>query len=85
MCVANCLNSIPATCNVCQSQNSGDVTTCKNVYLPCYVNHNCNPNDNAQGQCGYQDGVCGVNRLGGGSAPQTAAINTYACAMCKCP
>ncbi len=55
------------------------------TYLPCYEKYDCNPADKGQGQCGNQDGVCGINKLGGGSAPQTLALGTYACAMCNCP
>jgi hypothetical protein len=51
-------------------------------YLPCYEANNCNPNDSCATN---PDGVCGVNTLGGGNAPQTAANNTYACAKCSCP
>jgi hypothetical protein len=47
-------------------------------YIPCYIANNCDPST----ACGQNDGVCGVNTLGGGSAPQTAAIATFKCA---CP
>ena len=42
----------------------------------CYEANNCNPHT----ACGSMDSVCGVNTLGGGNAPQTAAIATYDCA-----
>jgi hypothetical protein len=51
------------------------------VYLPCYEANNCNPSDS----CGSNDGVCGVNKLGGGTAPVSAAQATYTCAGCNCP
>jgi hypothetical protein len=52
-----------------------DMPICE-MYLTCYANNNCNPAD----ACGSNDGVCGVNTVGGGSAPQSAAVATYNCA-----
>jgi hypothetical protein len=57
--------------------NPSDVPKCEQ-YLMCYSTNNCNPNN----ACGSQDAVCGVNTIGGGTAPQMAAVATYNCA---CP
>lgn len=71
---AACLMDTGA-CAVCVTQNSGDVTACM-AYLSCYETNNCNPHT----ACGSMDAVCGVNTIGGGNAPQAAAIATYDCA-----
>jgi hypothetical protein len=63
------------TCPVCATQNAGDVTKCMQ-YLTCYETNGCNPHTS----CGAMDAVCGVNTIGGGNAPQTAAIATFDCA-----
>lgn len=63
------------TCAVCATQNSSDVPKCMQ-YLSCYETNGCNPHT----ACGSMDSVCGVNTIGGGNAPQTAAIATYDCA-----
>jgi hypothetical protein len=73
----DCLKNIPASCPNCMTMNASDMPACEK-YIACYLTNSCNPTD----ACGGTDGVCGVNMVGGGSAPQTAAEATYACA---CP
>jgi len=63
----------------CNPQNASDIPYCQQ-YVACYATNDCNPHDNSNGQCGYQDGVCGVNTLGHGTAPQSAAIASFDCA-----
>jgi hypothetical protein len=70
-----CLDEIPASCPDCVTQNSGDAIVCQR-YLRCFTT--CNPSQ----PCGAMDGVCGVNVVGGGTAPYAAALATYRCA---CP
>jgi hypothetical protein len=70
-----CLDEIPASCPDCVTQNPGDAVVCRR-YLRCFAS--CDPSQ----PCGAEDGVCGVNTLGGGTAPYTAAVTTYRCA---CP
>jgi hypothetical protein len=72
-----CLANIPAACPICQTQNASDQPTCEK-YITCYETNNCNPAD----FCGNANQVCGVNTIGGGTAPQMAALATY---MCACP
>lgn len=74
---SGCLSSIPASCPDCATGNASDKPKCQ-MYITCYIEHSCNPAD----ACGQMDGVCGVNTIGGGSAPQSAAVATYNCA---CP
>jgi hypothetical protein len=58
--------------------NASDMPACEK-YLTCYETNDCNPADT----CGSDpDAVCGVNTVGGGEAPHTAAVATYTCA---CP
>jgi hypothetical protein len=59
------------------TQNASDMPKCE-MYLQCFAANDCNPMD----ACGSNDGVCGVNTLGGGEAPLMAATQTYNCA---CP
>ena len=73
----DCLKNIPASCPNCMTMNASDMPNCEK-YIACYLANSCNPAD----ACGSNDGVCGVNTIGGGSAPETAAEATYACA---CP
>jgi hypothetical protein len=63
------------SCPVCATQNASDMPQCMQ-YLACYETSACNPHTS----CGAMDAVCGVNTIGGGNAPQTAAIATYDCA-----
>ncbi|MGO9838015.1 MAG: hypothetical protein ACLP1X_27855 [Polyangiaceae bacterium] len=70
-----CLQSIPTSCPDCVTQNPPDVPVCQR-YLACFANNNCNPNT----ACGTNSGICGVNTVGGGEAPYTAAVTTYNCA-----
>ena len=73
-----CLASIPASCPDCMTQNASDQASCQK-YIQCFETNDCNPND----ACATNnDGVCGVNTIGGGEAPLMAAIATY---MCACP
>lgn len=74
---SGCLSNIPVACPDCETMNAGDKPVCE-TYIACYIANGCNPADS----CGQMDGVCGVNTLGGGSAPQSAAVATYNCA---CP
>jgi hypothetical protein len=71
------LTSIPASCPDCMTQNASDQPICQK-YLACFAMNACDPNTS----CGSNTGVCGVNTIGGGEAPYTAAVATYACA---CP
>jgi hypothetical protein len=71
----SCLEKIPASCPDCVTQNAGDAVLC-HQYLHCFAA--CDPSQ----PCGTADGVCGVNTLGGGTAPYAAAVTTYRCA---CP
>ncbi len=73
----DCLKNIPSTCPNCMTQNAGDMASCQK-FITCYLTNSCNPSD----ACGQMDGICGVNKVGVGSSPQTAALATYACA---CP
>ncbi len=57
--------------------NASDQPKCQE-YLMCFATNNCNPSD----PCGQNNGVCGVNTIGGGNAPYDAAVQTYKCA---CP
>jgi hypothetical protein len=77
---ASCLNNISAACS-CASmvQNASDAPYCEK-YIKCFLANACNPNNN--NACAENSGVCGVNTIGGGEAPLTAAIATYNCA---CP
>jgi hypothetical protein len=74
---SGCLNPVPSTCPDCMTQNASDVATCQK-YLQCFAANDCNPAD----ACASNDGVCGVNTIGGGEAPLMAATQTYKCA---CP
>jgi hypothetical protein len=71
------LQVIPSSCPDCATQNASDVPTCQK-YLHCFIDNGCNPAT----ACGSNDGVCGVNTIGGGEAPYQAAVQTYNCA---CP
>jgi hypothetical protein len=57
--------------------NASDKPKCEE-YLACFRDTPCDPNT----ACGSNDGVCGLNTIGGGSAPYSAAVATYECA---CP
>jgi hypothetical protein len=59
----------------CSTQTQSDLKMCQN-YLSCYVTNNCNPST-----CGGQDQVCGVNTLGGGTAPKQIADSAYSCLL----
>jgi hypothetical protein len=72
----NLLN-IPASCPDCKTMNASDIPICQK-YLMCFSDHGCNPST----ACGLNDGICGVNTVGGGEAPYQAAVATYNCA---CP
>jgi hypothetical protein len=73
-----CLLNIPANCPNCMTQNASDKPICEQ-YIQCYITQGCNPNN----ACGTNpSGVCGVNTIGGGYAPEMAAVATYDCA---CP
>lgn len=74
---AGCLANIPSTCPDCAVQNQTDLPVCEK-YLTCYQTNNCNPSTS----CGSANSICGVNTIGGGTAPQGFAIATYNCA---CP
>jgi hypothetical protein len=71
----SCVDKIPASCPDCATQNPADAALCRK-YLHCFST--CDPSQ----PCGDVDGVCGVNTLGGGTAPYAAAVTTYRCA---CP
>jgi hypothetical protein len=73
----DCLKNIPASCPDCMTMNASDKPNCE-LYIACYMTNSCDPST----ACGSNDGVCGVNKIGGGSAPQSAAVATY---MCACP
>jgi hypothetical protein len=74
------LQNIPASCPNCTTMNASDMPACEK-YLQCFANNGCNPNAPTP-PCAQMDGVCGVNTIGGGTAPQQAAVMTYSCA---CP
>jgi hypothetical protein len=74
---AACLGSIPASCPDCMTQNASDKPICEQ-YIQCFLAQGCDPHT----ACGSSTGVCGVNTIGGGAAPYTAAVATYDCA---CP
>ncbi len=71
------LPNIPSSCPNCMTQNASDVPICQ-MYLTCFIQKRCKPST----PCGSNDGVCGVNTIGGGEAPFQAAVQTYDCA---CP
>jgi hypothetical protein len=74
---AACLLAIPSSCPNCMTQNASDAPTCQ-LYLQCFIANGCDPST----ACGSNTGVCGVNTIGGGEAPYSAALATYSCA---CP
>jgi MYXO-CTERM domain-containing protein len=55
----------------CTGQTQGDRLTCIQ-YLDCYYTNNCGPRS-----CGGNDGTCGVNTIGGGTAGQPIADQVY--------
>jgi MYXO-CTERM domain-containing protein len=55
----------------CTGQTQGDRLTCIQ-YLDCYYTNNCGPRS-----CGGNDGTCGVNTIGGGTAGQPIANQVY--------
>jgi hypothetical protein len=59
--------------SLCSQQTQDDLKMCAN-YLACYKANACGPTT-----CGGQDQVCGVNKIGGGTAPKDIADQTYAC------
>jgi hypothetical protein len=71
------LQNIPSSCPNCMTQNASDMPVCE-MYVRCFIENSCNPGT----ACGSNDGVCGVNTIGGGEAPYQAAVQTYDCA---CP
>jgi hypothetical protein len=71
------LSMIPSSCPNCATQNASDAPICQ-MYLRCFIDNGCNPAT----ACGSNDGMCGVNKIGGGEAPYQAAVQTYDCA---CP
>jgi MYXO-CTERM domain-containing protein len=68
-CLANWRNT-PAGAT-CTGQTQGDRLTCIQ-YLDCYYTNNCGPRS-----CGGNDGTCGVNTIGGGTAGQPIADQVY--------
>lgn len=72
-----CLQNIPGNCPDCMTQNASDKPICEK-YIQCFITNDCNPHM----ACGSNNGVCGVNTIGGGYAPYNAAVATYDCA---CP
>jgi hypothetical protein len=83
-CIAKALDGLaPSGCAVCNSSNK---PVCLE-YLLCYFLNSCNPvtGKDANGTvCAGSDGggVCGHNKIGGGTEPENAAIATYRCAGC---
>jgi hypothetical protein len=71
----SCLVIVPPTCPDCMTENPSDQPACERS-LTCFRVNQCNPAD----ACGQASGICGVNTLGGGSAPLLAATATYECA-----
>ncbi len=71
------LQNIPTGCPDCMTENASFMPVCQE-YLMCFSENGCNPSN----ACGSNDGVCGVNTIGGGEAPYQAAVTTYNCA---CP
>ena len=59
------------------TQNASDMPICEK-YIQCYIMNDCDPTT----ACGQNSGICGVNTVGGGNAPMSAAVTTY---MCACP
>jgi hypothetical protein len=59
------------------TQNASDMPICEK-YIQCYIQNDCDPTT----ACGQNSGICGVNTVGGGNAPESAAVATY---MCACP
>jgi MYXO-CTERM domain-containing protein len=55
----------------CTGQSQGDRLTCIQ-YLDCYYTNNCGPRS-----CGGNDGICGINTIGGGTAGQPIADQVY--------
>jgi hypothetical protein len=74
-CLSNWRNT---TCGAyCVNQGQADWKYC-NVYLDCYLAHNCSPST-----CGSQDDVCGVNVIDHyGTAPKNIADQVYSCLGC---
>jgi|HubBroStandDraft_2_1064218.scaffolds.fasta_scaffold191930_2 hypothetical protein len=71
----SCLIIVPASCPDCVTENPSDQPACE-TYLMCFRMNQCNPAD----PCAQGNGICGVNTIGGGSAPLAAATATYDCA-----
>ncbi|MGC4070742.1 MAG: hypothetical protein QM784_40015 [Polyangiaceae bacterium] len=78
----NCLATIPTECS-CATQATkgvinpgGDVTYCE-AYVKCFLENDCKPTDTCATS---NDGVCGVNKVGGGSSPGKGAAAVYTCA-----
>ena len=62
------------SCNTCSTQTQGDKLTCIQ-YLDCYVTNGCGPSSS----CAQNDGTCGVNKIGGGTAGKSIADTVYHC------
>jgi hypothetical protein len=78
----NCLATIPTECS-CATQATkgiinpgGDITYCE-AYVKCFLENDCKPTDTCATS---NDGVCGVNKVGGGSSPGKGAATVYTCA-----
>ncbi len=64
------------TCDSCSGQTQSDKQACAQI-LDCYVQHECGPSS-----CANNDDVCGVNKIGKGTAGYPIAKTVYDC-MCK--
>ncbi len=70
----NCLAVIPEEC-ACDPQNASDIPLCE-AYVQCYLDNDCDPTSTEA--CATT--TCSVNEIGGGNAPQQAALDVYRCA-----
>jgi hypothetical protein len=72
-----CLASRPAGCECADSPNinPNEIAECQ-VYVDCFIDNACSPT----ATCADNDGVCGVNTLGGGTAPFNHASWVFSCA-----
>ncbi len=73
-----CLDNPPAECPFCETPNENEVAKCQE-YLSCFAENDCLPPDSCTMS---NDGICGVNTIGGGMSPHDAAVET---AECACP
>jgi hypothetical protein len=68
-----CLDHVGEVCDHCDDGNQGDITKC-HEYITCFETEGCDPADSCATS---NDGICGVNNVGGGTAPRDQARNTW--------